>query len=99
MSNTEPSAPPVWTLQVDPDAQKQLDRLPPRDFARVDAALEAMRVDPLAGNIKRLKNHPHALRRRVGNYRVFFDLDHAAHVVIIASVERRTSTMYRKRRR
>ena len=88
----------MWALRVDPDAQKQLDRLPPRDFTRVDAAILAMRVAPLAGNVKRLRNHPHAFRRRVGDYRVFFDLDQAARAVIVASVVRRTSTTYRKRR-
>ena len=97
--STERTAPHVWALRVDPGAQKQLDRLPPVDFARVDAAILAMRVDPLAGNVKRLKNHPHGFRRRVGAYRVFFDLDQPARVVIIAGVERRTSTTYRKRRR
>jgi hypothetical protein len=45
MSSTDPSAPPGWLVVVDKPAQKQLDRLPPRDFARVDAALVSMTGD------------------------------------------------------
>ncbi len=59
MSSTDPSAPPGWLVVVDKAAQKQLDRLPPRDFARVDAALLSMAADPFAGDLERLtRNEP-----------------------------------------
>ena len=59
--------------------------------------LGEMAENPTAGNIKRLHNERSAFRRRVGDWRIFFDLDHAAHLVTIVAVERRTSTTYRKR--
>jgi len=33
-----------------------------------------MREDPFRGDIKRLKGQPNSWRRRVGNYRIIYDL-------------------------
>ncbi|MGH7150591.1 MAG: type II toxin-antitoxin system RelE family toxin [Planctomycetota bacterium] len=57
-----------------------------------------MEVDPLAGDVQPLKNQPAAFRRRVGDWRIFFDLDLEHRVVAVPYIERRTSTTYRKRR-
>ncbi len=34
-----------------------------------------MEQNPLTGDIKRLENQPTAFRRRVGEWRIFFDVD------------------------
>jgi len=97
MSSTDPSAPPGWLVVVDKPAQKQLDRLPSRDFDRVDAALLAMAADPFGGDIQRLAKHDrYSFRRRVGDYRILFNVDTVARRV--RAVERRTTTTYRTRR-
>jgi len=82
---------------VDKPAQKQLDRLPADDFTRVDAAILSMRVDPFTGDIEHLKNDRYGYRRRVGNYRILFDVDTAAHRVRVGAVKRRTTTTYKRR--
>jgi mRNA-degrading endonuclease RelE of RelBE toxin-antitoxin system len=51
-----------------------------------------MRDDPFSGDIKRL--HPEGWRRRVGNYRVFYDLAMDEHRIVVTAIERRTSTTY-----
>ena len=85
---------------MDKPAQKQLDRLPPRDFARVDAALVSMATDPFAGDLERLTKHDrYSFRRRVGDYRILFNVDTGARRVRVGAVDRRTTTTYRKRRR
>ena len=56
MSNTGQSVPPTWAVVVDRAAQKQFDRLSADDFARINAAILSMRVDPFAGDLERLKN-------------------------------------------
>jgi len=53
-----------------------------------------MRDDPLSGDIARLKNQPAAWRRRVGVWRIFFDLDPHLRVVDVVDIRRRTSTTY-----
>ena len=54
-----------------------------------------MRRDPLSGDVTRLTNHPVSFRRRVGNYRILFDLDPASRTVLVHDVVRRSSTTYR----
>jgi len=51
-----------------------------------------MQADPFSGDIKRL--HPSGWRRRVGSYRVFFDLLPAERRVVVTAIERRTTTTY-----
>jgi mRNA-degrading endonuclease RelE of RelBE toxin-antitoxin system len=55
-------------------------------------ALDTMQQDPYSGDIKRL--HPAGWRRRVGSYRIFFDLLIDAKRIVVTAVERRTSTTY-----
>ena len=40
---------------------------------------------------------PFGWRRRVGNYRVIYDLIPEQRVIIVSRIERRTTTTYRKR--
>ncbi len=99
MSSTEPSAPHAWSVSLAKSAQKQLDRLPDRDFARIDAAIANMRGDPLTGDVVHLKNAEAAFRRRVGDYRILFDVVRERRHVDVVAIVRRTTTTYRKRRR
>lgn len=74
--------------------------MPSRDFTRVDAALVSMATDPFGGDIERLTKHDrYSFRRRVGDYRILFNVDTAARRVRVGAVERRTTTTYHKRRR
>ena len=57
-----------------------------------------MARDPLSGDVVVLKDYPVGYWRRVGPYRILFDVDHATHSVQVQEVERRTSTTYRRRR-
>lgn len=84
----------TWILQVTKPAQKELQMLPAGDQARVKAALLAMRDDPFSGDVKRLKSQPAAWRRRVGVYRVFFDLYADQSLIVVVAIVRRTSTTY-----
>ena len=84
----------AWKLQVTGPAQKDLRRLPPSDQARVKAALVALEEDPFSGDIARLKGQPTAWRRRVGSYRIFYDLYPRQLVIVVTAIRRRTSTTY-----
>jgi mRNA-degrading endonuclease RelE of RelBE toxin-antitoxin system len=83
-----------WNLQLTGPAQKDFRRLPAKDQARVKAALLAMEQDPFHGDIKRLQAQPSGWRRRVGNYRIIYDIYFDNGLIVIAGIERRTSTTY-----
>ena len=74
-------------------AEKGLRNIPAADSDRIISAIEEMEVDPLAGDIVKLKGTD-AFRRRVGNYRIIFTInaDHA--VILVMDILRRTSTTY-----
>ena len=83
-----------WSIDLSGGAQKDLDRLPGREAARVAAALEAMRLNPLAGDVLKLKGQS-AFRRRVGSYRILFDIDFGGRCVRVFAISRRSTTTYR----
>ena len=60
-------------------------------------ALRSMEIDPFAGDVERLRNQPSAFRRRVGDWRIFFDVEPDKRLVEVTAIERRTTTTYRKR--
>jgi len=53
-----------------------------------------MREDPFWGDIARVHGRQEAWRRRVGNYRIFYDLMPERLLIVILAIERRTSTTY-----
>lgn len=88
------TSPDQWELLIAKPAQKQLDRVPKKDYEYLWAALNAMRLDLWSGDIARLKGQRFGWRRRVGNWRILYDLDPERRCVTVQAVERRTSTTY-----
>ncbi len=84
----------AWNLQLVGPAQKDYQKLPANDQRRVRAALLSMQEDPFRGDIKRLKGQPTAWRRRVGNYRIIYDLYFEERSIVVSGILRRTSTTY-----
>jgi mRNA interferase RelE/StbE len=83
-----------WNLVVTGSAQKELRNLPRRDRERVRAALLDMCDDPFRGDLRRLQAQTAAWRRRVGNYRILFDVDPNERLILVHAIVRRTSTTY-----
>ena len=83
-----------WELVLAGPAGRSLRRIPAADQRRVLAALDGMQEDPFGGDVVRLKAQPTAWRRRVGDWRILFDVDPKHQVVIVHGVVRRTSTTY-----
>jgi len=60
----------------------------------IRSALMEMREAPFSGDIARLKAQPSAWRRRVGNYRILYDIVPENLRIVITAIVRRTSTTY-----
>jgi mRNA-degrading endonuclease RelE of RelBE toxin-antitoxin system len=82
-----------WTVVLAGPARKGLDRIPKADRKRIVAALEQMQRNPFSGDIRKLQGLP-GFRRRVGNWRIFFEVVVERRQVAVAAIERRTSTTY-----
>jgi mRNA-degrading endonuclease RelE of RelBE toxin-antitoxin system len=86
-----------WIVFLRSRAQKVVARAPREERERLEGAVRDMERDPFAGDVQHLKDQPTAFRRRVGNWRIFFDADPISRLVDIRSIERRTTTTYRRR--
>lgn len=82
-----------WAVIVDDGAAKRMRRFPRQDQDRIVAALVEMEGDPFTGDIVRLKGST-GFRRRVGAYRILFDVNVPARRVEVTEIARRTSTTY-----
>ena len=91
------SSEPLWEIRVAKAAQKSVRRAPRPERERLVRALEEMTHNPFTGDIVRLKDQTTAFRRRVGDWRIFFDVDPAERVVAVPHIARRTTTTYRER--
>ena len=87
----------TWKLIFSNSARRNLRKLPLNDRRRIDRALDELALDPAQGDVLPLRNHPAEIRKRVGDYRVFFDVERHARLVRVHDIVRRTSTTYRRR--
>ena len=73
--------------------ERELDKIPARDFERVAEAIQNLAENPrpfgvvkLAGNIYRI---------RVGRYRVIYAIDDTTKVVVVTNVKKRSEGTYK----
>ncbi len=59
--------------------------------------LDERAVDPFVGDVLPLKGYPNSYRRRVGDWRILFDVYREERIVDVVAIERRTTTTYRRR--
>lgn len=75
-------------------AEKALRALSPSYAQRVREALESFRDNPRIQGTVKLENTPVAqYRRRVGDYRILFDIDEKNRVVQVLDIRRRGRVM------
>ncbi len=84
----------AWAVVIAKSAEKKLRKIPSKDQHYILKALEDMEQNPFSGDVVRLKNQDGVLRRRVGHWRIFFEIDFDNRRVLISAIERRTSTTY-----
>lgn len=84
----------TWTVTVAKPAQRASARCPAKDQVKIASAVQAMAVDPFAGDVIKLEGGGRRWRCRVGSYRIFFTVDKDARTVGISAIVRRTSTTY-----
>ena len=83
-----------WVLKITKPALKDLAKLPEKDRIKIKIALREMEDDPFVGDIKSLHNYSAGWRRRVGSYRIFYDVYQDLSLIVISAIKRRTSKTY-----
>ena len=83
-----------WTLVLAGPARRRPERIGPRDRERIHAALREMAADPFVGDVRYLRGQKDMLRRRVGDWRIFFRIVKEEKRLLVSAIEPRTSTTY-----
>lgn len=83
-----------WELHLRKRPKKNISRFPKQDQLYVTIALREISSNPYGGDIAKLEGEKNAWRRRVGAYRIFYELISEEKVISVFRVERRTSSTY-----
>jgi mRNA interferase RelE/StbE len=75
-------------------ADRDLRHVPSDDLKRLNVAFDDMADDPYGGDTRMLRGTGGAFRRRVGDWRIVFELHAEKHLVVVLGVKRRSSTTY-----
>lgn len=84
-----------WVLHVDPVVYKFFKRIPRRDAERILFIIEReLPINPFADDIQKMGGEQNVWRRRVGAYRIKFEIIKKTKIIHVFRVERRTSKTY-----
>ncbi len=78
----------TYAVLILPRAQKELERIPARDYASVRAAILALAQNPRPADCTKLKGRE-GWRIRQGDYRIIYDIDDHQKTVTVVHVRHR----------
>jgi mRNA interferase RelE/StbE len=87
-----------WDVRVAKRVLKEIKRLPKKDAKRLLFVLEELTKDPYQGDIEKIKGEDNVWRRRIGNYRILYEVIPNKRHIYIFQIRRRTTATYRKRK-
>ena len=83
-----------WRLLVKSEVQKQIKKFPRRDADRILGIIKELPADPYTGDIERMHGEDDVWRRRVGAYRILYEILKSRGIIYVFDVKRRTSKTY-----
>ena len=83
-----------WVLQIDYSVYKFCAKVPKTDARRIFEAIKKIPTNPFFGDIQKMKGEENSWRKRVGNYRIFYEIVTQESAVRVYEVKRRTSNTY-----
>lgn len=84
----------TWVLQIDPDVLKSLKKFPQKDNKRIVDVISRLTTTPYSGDIQKMKGENNIWRRRIGSYRLFYEVIQDENIIHVFRIERRTTTTY-----
>lgn len=83
-----------WALQTDASVYKFLKKIVLKDAERILMAINNLPNEPFYGDIKKMKGEENSWRRRVGAYRIFYEIISQEKIIYVFCIERRNSKTY-----
>ena len=85
----------IWKITIHSKIGKQLKRFPKKDIKLIESVFFQLKINPFVGDIKKMAGEENVWRRRIGPYRIFYELFVKEQIVFIFLIKRRTTTTYR----
>jgi len=83
-----------WNLIVNSSVHKILKRIPRKHAKQIIEFFDELSVSPYAGDIKKMEGEEDTWRRRIGSYRIKYEIQHPQKLIRVLEVIRRTSNTY-----
>ena len=83
-----------WGIKTNHNIYKILKSLPRKDSQRILFIIESFSQNPFSGDIQKMKGENNIWCRRVGNYRIFYEIKLNERIIYIFNVKRRDSKTY-----
>jgi len=83
-----------WELHLRKRVKKHLLRFPKKDQTYIINGLKELAINPYSGDIEKILGEENVWRRRIGAYRVFYEIISQEKVIRVFRIERRTSKTY-----
>ena len=84
----------VWKIIIDPAVNKTLKKIPKTDSIHIQEAIDEMIVNPHWGDVQNISGQTNIWRKRIGAYRIFYEIRLSIKIIHIFKLERRASTTY-----
>lgn len=86
-----------WKVKVAKRVSKEMRRIPKKDAERLLIVLEEFKTNPYQGDIEKIRGEDSVWRRRIGNYRILYEIEPKTRQIEIYQICRRTTATYRRR--
>lgn len=83
-----------WHVHIRNSVHKQVAEFPEKDGEKLTENIYSLSNNPFAGDIIKMKGENNTWRKRVGSYRIFYEILMKERVVYVFHIERRTSKTY-----
>ena len=83
-----------WALHIREKAKKVISHFPKKEQGKVNETLLELSVNPYSGDLVKLGGEDNLWRRRVGAYRIKFQIRNKERIIYIYEIGRRTSKTY-----
>ena len=83
-----------WGLHLTKKVRKAIRRFPLADQKHISKTMREISQNPFSGDIGKIEGEENTWRRRIGAYRIFYEVIVPDKIILVFRVERRTSSTY-----
>lgn len=83
-----------WNVKIAKRVLKEIKRIPKKDASRLLFVLEEISENPYRGDIEKIKGEENVWRRRVGSYRILYEIILSQKSISVFNIRRRATNTY-----